>query len=245
LYIDRKHIKFDAKLSMTEATPNPMLITFVYWLISFVLNYLQLSILLTGTNYTNIAANAFEYGIDSIPLDEYENLFSGMFTPSKTLFVLAIAIMAVILNTGYTMYCLKISRRQQAGIPAIFDGFTIFLRVIVLRILIYVFVTLWSMLFIIPGIIASYRYSMAIYLLIDNPHMSPLECIRASKEITRGHKGALFVLELSFIGWFMISSNITIIGVIIGMWSNPYIGITYSNFYNKLIAQTASPNTDL
>ena len=242
LNINREQIKLSAKMSMAGSSPNPMIVTFIYWLISFILNYLQLSILIAGTNYTYIAENALAYGFDSVSLADYDNLFSGMLSSGKLLFVLVISVMASILSVGYTMYCLKVSRNEQAGIPTIFDGFTVFLRVIVLKILINIFVGLWSILLIIPGIIASYRYSMAVYLLIDNPDMSPMECIRASKEITRGRKGELFVLDLSFIGWFLLS-RIAILGTVIGMWTNPYMGITYSNFYNKLITQANSPNT--
>ena len=124
---------------------------------------------------------------------------------------------------------LNVIRMRPAGIGNLFDGFTIFLRALVLRILMGIFIFLWSLLFIIPGIIAAYRYRMATYLLIDHPEMSPLDCIRASKEMMRGHKGELFVLDLSFIGWAILC-----IIPFVAVWVSPYMEVTYCNYYQAL-----------
>lgn len=69
-----------------------------------------------------------------------------------------------------------------------------------------IFIFLWSLLLIIPGIIAAYRYRMALYLLLDNPNMSVYQCIRESKRMMVGHKAELFVLDLSFLGWYILSA---------------------------------------
>ncbi len=93
------------------------------------------------------------------------------------------------------------------------------------------------MLFIIPGIVASYKYRMAIYIQIDNPEYSASECIRISKEMMMGHKAELFVLELSFIGWALL----TIIPFV-SLYVLPYIETTTANFYNVLLSGGASFN---
>ena len=90
-------------------------------------------------------------------------------------------------------------------------------------------VFLWSLLLVIPGIIAAYRYSMAVYIMLDDPSKSPMQCIRESKEMTRGYKGQLFVLDLSFIGWAILS-----IIPFVAIYTEPYIATTKANFYRAL-----------
>lgn len=67
-------------------------------------------------------------------------------------------------------------------------------------------VSLWSLLLIVPGIVASYRYAMAEYLLMKNPALSPIEAVNQSKALMRGNKMRMFSLELSFIGWTLLCS---------------------------------------
>ncbi len=88
---------------------------------------------------------------------------------------------------------------------------------------------LWSLLFVIPGIIAAYRYSMALYVLIDNPELGALECLRRSKEMMRGNKFKLFVLELSFIGWILLATI-----PLVNIYVMPYMETTVCNFYNAV-----------
>ena len=68
------------------------------------------------------------------------------------------------------------------------------------------FTFLWSLLFVIPGFIAAYRYRQGLYLLLDHPEMGIMDCISASKHMMKGHKGELFVMDLSFFGWFFMQS---------------------------------------
>lgn len=94
-----------------------------------------------------------------------------------------------------------------------------------------VFTFLWSLLFIIPGIIASLSYSMVYFIALDNLELSALDVIRKSKEMMRGHKGEYFVLGLSFIGWGIL--GIFTLGILY-LWLIPYMQVTMANFYNEL-----------
>lgn len=67
------------------------------------------------------------------------------------------------------------------------------------------FITLWSLLLVIPGIIATYSYSMTAYILCENPQMTAREAIRKSKELMKGNRWRLFCLEISFIGWELLA----------------------------------------
>ena len=94
-----------------------------------------------------------------------------------------------------------------------------------------IFTFLWSLLFIIPGIIASISYSLVHFIKLDNPELNEFEVIRRSKEMMKGHKMDYLILWLSFIGWFIL--GIFTFGILY-FWLIPYMNVTMANFYNKL-----------
>ncbi len=134
---------------------------------------------------------------------------------------------------GLAMFILQVLRTSKGEFGTGFEGFKQFGPSFVASLLIGVFVTLWSLLLVIPGIIAMYRYSMTFFILADNPSMHGLEAIRKSKEIMKGHKWELFVLELSFIGWFILCF---ITFGIAWIWVAPYYYVTHAAFYEKIKA---------
>lgn len=105
------------------------------------------------------------------------------------------------------------------------------LKSIGLSVLVGLYTFLWSLLLIIPGIIAAYSYSMAPFILIDNPDIGVSEAIRRSKEIMRGHKFDYFALQLSFIGWAILACLTFGIGF---LWLIPYIQLTSIEFYRYI-----------
>lgn len=102
---------------------------------------------------------------------------------------------------------------------------------IVANLLIAIFTVLWTLLFIIPGIIASYSYRMTFYILDENPDMSAKEAIKASKELMKGHKWQLFCLDISFIGWAIVTAFTLGFGV---LFLNPYTLAAEYAFYNQI-----------
>lgn len=103
---------------------------------------------------------------------------------------------------------------------------------IILYILITVFTVLWSLLLVVPGIIKSLSYSMAPYILAENDYyMTPSDAIKESMRIMEGHKLDLFVLELSFIGWWLLTAMTC---GILGIYVFPYYQATKANFYNEI-----------
>lgn len=97
------------------------------------------------------------------------------------------------------------------------------------------FVGLWSLLFIIPGVIKSYEYRMVPYLLAEHPEMSSSEVFARSKEMMNGNKLDTFVLDLSFIGWAFLGA-ITM-GLVFIFWTSPYINATEAALYHRLSGQ--------
>lgn len=124
-------------------------------------------------------------------------------------------------------------------VKQLFEGFKYFLNLLVLEILIFVYTSLWTLLFVIPGIIKSYSYSMAIYIFLDDPTLSPRECIRRSKEIMNGHKMELFCLRFSYIGWLILCA---LTFGILTLWVAPRMYTAEYHFYRMITNQNAPKN---
>ena len=103
-----------------------------------------------------------------------------------------------------------------------------YMKIIQTMLLKDVFIFLWSLLLIIPGIIKSYAYRMVPYILADNPNIGAREAITLSNEMTKGHKFNMFVLDLSFIGWYLLGSLALGVGVLFVM---PYENATNAELY--------------
>ncbi|MBO4452748.1 MAG: DUF975 family protein [Clostridia bacterium] len=117
-------------------------------------------------------------------------------------------------------------------IEDMFNGFKDNLsRNLLLGLLQSLFIFLWSLLFVIPGIIKYYAYSMSFYIANDHPEYDWKQCLDESKRITNGHKWELFVLDLSFIGWYIVGSLALGLGV---LWVAPYHAVTIANYYEAL-----------
>lgn len=123
---------------------------------------------------------------------------------SFCLMYLAVFVIIGPICLGFSSYFLKLFRRQDAGIRDMFSGFRLFGKAAGLFLLSNLMIALWSLLFYIPGYIAYYRYSQAFFLLADNPQLGVLESISESKRMMMGNKGTLFVLDLSFLGWYLL-----------------------------------------
>ena len=97
-----------------------------------------------------------------------------------------------------------------------------------------ILIALWSLLFIIPGIVKSLAYSMTNYILVDHPELSVNRAIDLSQEMMRGHKYDLFYLYLGFAGWFLLS----IITLGLGFfWLVPYAQVAQASFYQDVKAE--------
>ena len=95
-----------------------------------------------------------------------------------------------------------------------------------------IYLTLWSLLFIVPGVIKGYEYAMVPYLLLDHPEMSRQEIFAESKRMMMGNKWDAFVLDLSFIGWALVAGiTCGIAGI---FWVNPYVNMTGTALYETL-----------
>lgn len=158
--------------------------------------------------------------------------------------IAVVVAVAVILGLLYTIFVgnvmtvsghgwmLRHLRGEEVSVGEAFAAFRIYKPTVVTMLVRGIYVWLWSLLFIIPGIIKAFAYSMVPYIIYENPNLTANQAIKMSKKMTDGYKGDLFVLNLSFIGWLMLS---IITGGLVGIfWSNPYMGLTHAGAYEDL-----------
>lgn len=129
------------------------------------------------------------------------------------------------------MIYLALARNEEISVGDVFKGFNITGKAVWLYILTILFTFLWSLLFIIPGIIKAFSYSMSQYILADNPKLTAMEALSESKQIMDGRKLDLFILVLSFVLWYLLC---LITGGIAYIYVKPYFEATITNFYNEI-----------
>ena len=138
------------------------------------------------------------------------------------------------ITLGLIMVFLNVTYGEEPKVGTIFEPFkTNYGKSIALSFLVGIFVLLWCLLLVIPGIIMAYAYSQSFRILCENPEMSPMECIKESKRIMKGRKMDLFVLQLSFIGWILL---VCVTFGIAAIYVYPYMQLAETNFYHRIKA---------
>ncbi len=125
------------------------------------------------------------------------------------------------------------SQKDKIDIADLFCGSEHFGDLLVLFLLQGLFTALWTLLFVIPGIVKSYAYSMAFYIKHDHPEYDWKKCLDESQRYMKGYKWQLFCLDFSFIGWILLSLLTLGIGM---LWVSPYQMAARANFYENLRA---------
>lgn len=160
--------------------------------------------LLADAQVSPRAMTALYLGL-SLVLSMVDTLAGGSGVLATFLSILT-TLLGMVLSAGFVLYCMAIRRGERAEFLTLFDGFSFVGKLIGLNIIMYFFITLWSMLFVVPGIIAAYRYRFALYNLYENPGIGAMEALNMSKRQTFGYKSQLFMLDLSYLGWTLLAS---------------------------------------
>lgn len=202
------------------------------------------------------AGNMADMSFDSLLAGDYSAFIAEFsaaagetgFFGSLVSLVLSIVVLlfAGALEMGLNKYYIDlVAENRQNGVSVIFSRFDIFFKALGLNLFMALFIWLWTMLFIVPGIIAGYRYCLAPYLMAENPNLGIREAVNMSKELMAGHKWRRFCLDLSFIGWEILSAFTFGIGDI---WLSPYIYAANAAFYvdrtGRNIPMAGEPNPD-
>lgn len=172
---------------------------------------------------------------------EVMHMGSVIMSAAVVIGVIAGILIAVFVGTVLEMGAKRffiLNRTEHVGVTTIFDGFksghygnivlTLFLR--------NLYISLWTCLFIVPGIIKAYEYMMVPYILAENPGMDRKQIFEISKRMMMGEKMETFLLELSFIGWYLLAAiTCGLVGV---FFVQPYVEATITELYsyNKIKA---------
>ena len=167
-------------------------------------------------------------------------LYSGIVSiAASASWGIASVIVAGPLIFGVNRICVKlIMGKKEINIEEMFVGFKeCFTQSLLLSLMTAIYTFLWSLLFVIPGIVKSYSYAMAPYILQDNPSLEWEECLDESKKMMDGNKWQLFCLDFSFLGWYFVGALCFGIGA---LWVYPYHYMAKANFYLALKAMNES-----
>lgn len=163
---------------------------------------------------------------------------------------------------GLQWYMLEVSRSSSADPTTILEVLSKAGSVIVLLILITIKTLLWSLLLVVPGLIKAIAYSQSIYILRDHPDWTPSQCIAESERLMQGHKAELFLFELSFIGWAILTTfAMQLVGIafiqflpaiivmpLMYVVVSPlcaYMYVSYSHYYNQLLVEQYDKNMSM
>ena len=128
-----------------------------------------------------------------------------------------------VISVGLCKFLLDMTtKREEPRFETLFSQFNIYLKTLGLNILITLSVCIGTILFIVPGIIVGLMFSQSYYILSEDPSKSITQCIKESVDMMNGHKWDLFYLELTFIGWWLLTA-ITV--GIAGLWVAPYVKV--------------------
>ena len=231
--INRPALKLQARDTIRQSQQAPVKILYgsaVFVALNALISFL--SARLTGVSYA--AMNRYMRYVEDGSWDRALS-YLGTIAPSPgaRFLDLALNLVTIIVGVGFTVFLFNHVRKTEPAYGNLLDGFGPYLRVAVLELVVGVFVALWSLLLVVPGIIALYRYRFAPYILLDHPEMSIMDCIRESKRMTKGYKSQLFTLDLSFLGWAILAL-IPYAGYLVEVFLLPYFGITQILCYDQV-----------
>lgn len=194
----------------------------------------------TGTGTGGTAD--FEMALEEIFGDpEFVTMFLTIFGIAlvvASVFSIIYMIIGGAVGIGYSKFNLDLIDGNEARVGTLFDYFNDWKKGFIARLLRSIYIFLWSLLFVIPGIMASYSYVMVHYVMAEDPSLTAREALRESKEIMRGNRWRLFCLLLSFIGWDILGALTLGIGY---LWINPYREAAIAAFYRDI---TGTDNKD-
>lgn len=132
---------------------------------------------------------------------------------------------------GFMGFFLGIAQEAEARLELLFVGFQRFFKSFVAYFFYGLFVYLWSLLLVIPGIIAAISFSMAFFCIADDEECGPFEALGRSRQMMKGNKWKFFCLQWRFFGWALLA---TLLGGIGWLWLVPYMSTAYAKFYEDV-----------
>ena len=193
---------------------------------------------LSGNWGTAVLMTIVYYAVSMILVYSFTAAFSAF---SQAMQMLGNFSNILILPLSFALYVafLRMKRKEEPGVQSLFAFYTN-KKVWAVELLKNIYIILWTLLLIVPGIVKSYSYAMTEYILFDNPNIGAEEAINRSMAMMKGKKLKLFLLDLSFVGWFILALLTLGIGFVLLV---PYIYPAHAAFYEDLKAELASQTT--
>ncbi|MBR3703896.1 MAG: DUF975 family protein [Oscillospiraceae bacterium] len=233
---NRVTIKAEARELIRNGHISPILVSLIVLVVVKVLDFLS-----ALSEYGTMTIEDLQYTITS---GDMRLLLESMLptSPMQPFLPILVSLLTTVLYAGYYSYCMGIYRREEMQLSSLADGLGIIGQLIWCEILMGIKVFLWSLLFFFPGIIAAYRYRFAVYNLLSDPSLSASQAIALSCRQTNGMKFDLFVLDLSFIGWSILTA--LTLGIL-SVWTLPYTTLSDLGYYNEAQQKiTHTPHSD-
>ena len=161
-------------------------------------------------------------------------MITGLLAGIATVVILIVLVAKVFVGNllkmgGYRFFILN--QTAQPGIGTLLDGFRSghYVNIVLTMFLRDLFTALWSLLLVVPGIVKHYEYLMVPYIIAENPAMDYKEAFQISKRMMDGQKMETFILDLSFLGWYLLSA--VTCGLLAIFYVNPYVQASFAEMY--------------
>ena len=246
--IDRYSIKADARERLRHAVPKPYIEGLLFVLVAGILTALSTALMLSRFN--EASADTYMKYILAGRYDDAVRYLQTLNPPlADYLISNGLDLFRGVVAAGLSIFALNTLRRKEASLWNLLDGFGRFFPLLILLILMRFLLSFWFYLLVIPGILAYYRYRLAVYLLIDHPELNAFQCLLLSGQVMRGKKWELFLLDLSFLGWALLAMLPLSIGAVFGLvglilgalgsaailaWLIPYYELSCVGFYEAV-----------
>lgn len=226
---DRHTLKKNAKILCTTAKPSLLVAGGIYAVLVLIVS--ALSSKLVGSGVTEREAekfmNAYYEGNFEVALS-----LIPRFQPKTGALAIdtVLRLLVVVVAAGFTIFVLNTIRRTEPTYANLLDGFGIPWKVLFNYLLKGLIISLASLLLIFPGVILFYGYRQSLYLLIDHPEMTVIQSLKESRQMMKGHKWELFVMDLSFLLWHIAGLLIPMADLFV----YPYTQTSYALYYEEL-----------
>lgn len=161
-------------------------------------------------------------------------MITGLLAGIATVVILIVLVAKVFVGNllkmgGYRFFILN--QTAQPGSGTLLDGFRSghYVNIVLTMFLRDLFTTLWSLLLVVPGIVKHYEYLMVPYIIAENPAMDYKEAFQISKQMMDGEKMEAFIMDLSFLGWYLLSA--VTCGLLAIFYVNPYVQASFAEMY--------------
>ena len=189
----------------------------------------------SGGNTETVTFESFGAMFSDVPPVVF--VIAGIIIFVALVFGVAYFILGSFMQIGYAKFNLNVADKMKLSVDALFSYAYDWKRTAVARFWQNLYIILWSLLLIVPGIVASYSYAMTRYIMAEDNNISPKEAIERSKELMMGNKWRLFCLEFSFIGWALLAGLTLGIG---NLWLTPYRHAAEAAFYRDITGTEVS-----